>query len=45
MDANGSADPYVKVQLLPIQQFPDAAILKSKVHKRTLFPLFEESFT
>ncbi|EFX82091.1 hypothetical protein DAPPUDRAFT_316637 [Daphnia pulex] len=45
MDANGSADPYVKVQLLPTQHFPDAAILKSKVHKRTLFPLFEESFT
>jgi hypothetical protein len=45
MDTNGSADPYVKVQLLPTHHFPDAAILKSKVHKRTLFPLFEESFT
>lgn len=45
MDANGSADPYVKVQLLPTTTFPDAAILKSKVLKNTLFPLFEESFT
>uniref|UniRef100_A0A0N8EGD3 Unc-13 D n=1 Tax=Daphnia magna TaxID=35525 RepID=A0A0N8EGD3_9CRUS len=45
MDVNGSADPYVKVQLLPTTTFPDAAILKSKVLKNTLFPLFEESFT
>lgn len=45
MDSDGTADPYVKVQLLPSHHFPDAAVLKSKVHKNTLFPLFEESFT
>lgn len=44
-DSDGKADPYVKVQILPIHHFPDAAILKSKVHKNTLFPLFDESFT
>jgi hypothetical protein len=45
MNAHGSADPYIKVKLLPIQHFPDPAKLKSKVHKHTLFPLFEKSFT
>lgn len=41
----GSADPYVKIQLLPSHNFPDAAIIKTKVQKNTLFPLFDESFT
>ena len=45
MDSSGSADPYVKVQLLPSHHFPDAAVLKTKVHKNTLFPLFDETFT
>ena len=45
MDSSGSADPYVKVQLLPIHHFPDATVLKTKVHKNTLFPLFDETFT
>jgi len=45
MDSSGSADPYVKVQLLPSHHFPDATVLKTKVHKNTLFPLFDETFT
>ena len=45
MDSNGTADPYFKVRLLPTHHFPDAAVLKSKVHKSTLFPLFDENFT
>ena len=44
MDSSGSSDPYVKIQLLPASQFPDAAELKTKVHKNTLFPLFDETF-
>lgn len=45
MDATGSADPYVKLQLLPSHHFPDAVVLKTKVQKNTLFPLFDDSFT
>ncbi len=45
MDSDGSADPYFKVRLLPTHHFPDAAVLKSKVHKSTLYPLFDENFT
>ena len=45
MDSSGSADPYVKIQLLPAHNFPDATVMKTKVHKNTLFPLFDETFT
>lgn len=45
MDSNGSSDPYVKIQLLPARHFAAAAVWKTKVQKRTLFPLFDESFT
>lgn len=45
MDTRGSADPYVKLQLLPHHKFTESAVLKSKVHKHTLFPLFDETFT
>ena len=45
VDSGGSADPYVKVQLMPVDKFPDAVVYKSKVHKNTLFPLFDETFS
>lgn len=45
MDVGGSADPYVKIQLLPTHHFPDATILKTKAFKNTSCPLFDESFT
>ena len=44
-DSGGSADPYVKVQLMPADKFLDAVVYKSKVHKNTLFPLFDETFS
>ena len=45
MDSDGTSDPYFKVRLLPTHRFPDAAVFKSKVHKSTLYPLFDEHFT
>ena len=45
MDKSGSSDPYVKVKLLPEDLFVDQTTQKTKVHKETLFPLFDETFT
>lgn len=45
MDSGGSANPYVKVQLMPADKFPDAPVFKSKVYKNTLFPLIDEKFS
>lgn len=45
MDVGGSADPYVKIQLMPDDKFPNAELFKTKVHKNTLYPLFDETFT
>ena len=45
MDYDGTSDPYFKARLQPTQRFPDAVVFKSKVHKCTLYPLFDENFT
>ncbi|XP_063220892.1 protein unc-13 homolog 4B isoform X3 [Bacillus rossius redtenbacheri] len=45
MDSNGACDPYVKIHLLPEEKFADVASLRTKTHKKTLFPLFDETFT
>lgn len=39
------SDPYAVVTLVPSESFPSAPRLVTKVHKETLFPLFEETFT
>ncbi|KAJ8881430.1 hypothetical protein PR048_017911 [Dryococelus australis] len=41
----GSCDPYIKVHLLPEEKFADIASLRTKTHKKTLFPLFDETYT
>lgn len=40
MDIGGSSDPYVKVYLLPEKDKK----FETKVHRRTLFPKFQETF-
>ena len=40
MDIGGSSDPYVKVYLLPEKNKK----FETKVHRRTLDPIFNESF-
>ena len=44
MDVGGSSDPYVKIQLIPGETFGENAVQKTRVHKKTLFPLFDETF-
>lgn len=40
MDSGGTSDPYVKVQLLPEKKKK----FDTKVHKKTLNPVFNETF-
>lgn len=40
MDLCGSSDPYVKVMLMP----DDRTCMKTRIHKRTLNPTFNETF-
>lgn len=41
MDMSGTSDPYVKVYLLPDKKKK----YETKVHRKTLNPVFNESFT
>jgi len=45
MDTSGLCDPYVKVHLLPEEKFTTVTKPRTKTHKKTLFPLFDENFT
>ncbi|RZF34138.1 hypothetical protein LSTR_LSTR003548 [Laodelphax striatellus] len=45
MDDNGSCDPYVKVHLVPEEKFTGITRPRTKTHKKTLFPLFDEIFS
>ncbi|UYV62344.1 BAIAP3 [Cordylochernes scorpioides] len=40
----GYSDPFVIVELVPKHFFPDLPPQKTKIQKKTLFPLFDESF-
>ncbi|XP_055954856.1 BAI1-associated protein 3 [Patella vulgata] len=44
LDANGLSDPFVLVQLVPEHVFPNIQVQTTKVVKKTLNPLFEETF-
>lgn len=41
MDSGGTSDPYVKVYVLPDKKKK----FDTKVHKKTLNPVFNETFT
>ncbi|XP_046385161.1 protein unc-13 homolog 4B isoform X2 [Ischnura elegans] len=45
MDSNGSCDPFVRIHLLPEEKFTGTTKPRTKTHKKTLFPLFDEVFT
>ncbi|KAK3599282.1 hypothetical protein CHS0354_028639 [Potamilus streckersoni] len=44
LDANGLSDPYVVIQFYPEHCFTNVPTQQTKVVKKTLHPLFEESF-
>lgn len=41
---NGLCDPYVSLRIVPVSSFADYRKYKTKVQRRTLFPLFDETF-
>ncbi|EEC08524.1 munc13-4, putative [Ixodes scapularis] len=43
LDPNGN-DPFVILEILPRHLFPDCPQQRTRVQKKTLFPLFDESF-
>ncbi|XP_040076076.1 BAI1-associated protein 3 isoform X2 [Ixodes scapularis] len=44
LDPNGYSDPFVILEILPRHLFPDCPQQRTRVQKKTLFPLFDESF-
>lgn len=45
MDSDGSCDPFVRIHFYPEDKFLNASQPKTKVHQKTLFPLFDEKFS
>ena len=41
---DGLCDPYISLRLLPGQKFPECPKHKTRWQRRTLFPLFDETF-
>ncbi|XP_035694349.1 BAI1-associated protein 3-like isoform X2 [Branchiostoma floridae] len=44
LDTNGYSDPFVLIELCPSHHFPSSAIEKTSIKKKTLNPLFDETF-
>ncbi|XP_055945968.1 BAI1-associated protein 3-like isoform X1 [Argiope bruennichi] len=44
LDPTGFSDPFVIIELVPRHFFPNCVKQKTKVQKKTLFPLFDEAF-
>lgn len=45
MDSDGSCDPFVRIHFYPEDKFLNTTQPKTKVHQKTLFPLFDEKFS
>ncbi|XP_023298008.2 protein unc-13 homolog 4B isoform X1 [Lucilia cuprina] len=45
MDSNGSCDSFVKAHFLPTNRFLGVAPVKTAVHNKTRYPLYDEQFT
>ncbi|CAH1712257.1 unnamed protein product [Chironomus riparius] len=45
MDTDGKCDPFVRIHFFPEEKFLSVGQPKTKVHQKTLFPLFDEKFT
>lgn len=45
MDTDGSCDPFVRIHFFPDGKFVGVTQPKTKMHNKTLFPLFDEKFS
>lgn len=45
MDSDGSCDPFVRIHFYPDDKFVAVPQPKTKVHTKTLFPMFDEKFS
>ncbi|KAL1506494.1 hypothetical protein ABEB36_005849 [Hypothenemus hampei] len=45
MDSNGTSDSFVRIHLLPEHKFSNIDKPKTKTHHKTIFPLYDESFS
>ncbi|XP_030758919.1 protein unc-13 homolog 4B isoform X2 [Sitophilus oryzae] len=45
MDSNGASDSFVRIHLFPEHKFIGVDKPKTKTHNKTLFPLYDETFT
>lgn len=45
MNSDGTCDPFVRMHFYPEDKFIGIAQPKTKVHQKTLFPLFDEKFS
>lgn len=45
MDNDGLCDPFVRIHFYPEDKFVSVSQPKTKVHQKTLFPLFDEKFS
>ncbi|XP_050297020.1 protein unc-13 homolog 4B isoform X2 [Anthonomus grandis grandis] len=45
MDSGGTSDSFVRIHLLPEHKFNGVEKPKTKTHNKTLFPLYDETFT
>jgi hypothetical protein len=45
MNSDGTCDPFVRIHFFPEDKFISVSQPKTKVHQKTLFPLFDEKFS
>ncbi|XP_037732487.1 protein unc-13 homolog 4B isoform X1 [Drosophila subpulchrella] len=44
MDSNGSVDSFVKASFMPTSRFNDLSTVKTTVHNKSCFPLYDQEF-
>ena len=43
-NTQGQSDPYISLRIVPSSKFPDTPKHRTRTQRRTLFPLFDETF-
>lgn len=43
-NTQGQSDPYISLRIVPSSKFSDTPKHRTRTQRRTLFPLFDETF-